>query len=219
MSGRAHVEDRRASASPWTAIHTLTGNARALVRDAGRAGSKSDEMGRRFGPVRRRAEAERFVESRGSRVACSQPQVIKGAPSGLDDLGDQSPANPMSPVPGKDVQVPDTADTLVGAVRIDVEAAHPHLVSIDPRDKECLAPLVESVRAARPLVGEPTDEPKTGAPTLGEQLLQRGDWQVVSPLDDGGHTLARATLLQSSSAEPREVSEIDVERHTRSTTL
>ena len=132
-------------------------------------------MARCLGSGRRRAKAERLVESCGGWVRCSQAQDIKAAPSGLNDLGDQPSANSLPPVPGENVEMSNAPNALVSGIRIDVEATHSHQLPIGPRDEEPFAPPVESVRAVDPLIHEPTDESETGALTLGEQRLQRGE--------------------------------------------
>jgi hypothetical protein len=132
-------------------------------------------------------KAERFVEPRGPRILGPQAEAAEVSARGFDDLRDQPPAHPEPPLPRQDVQLAHPADPRLGGERIDVEPAHADHPLADPGDEQRLAGLVEPIRAAGPLLGEPSDETQSVPLALRDQFGHPLDRRPLQSLDAHGH--------------------------------
>jgi len=81
-------------------------------------------------------------------------------------------------------------DTLIGRIRIDVEPADSDQPPTAPGAEQRFAGPVKLIRAAGPLLDEPTDEPETGLLAFSKQGSKAVDRQVLETFNERGHVVS-----------------------------
>jgi hypothetical protein len=128
-------------------------------------------------------KAERFVEARGGGIVRAQSKHIEAAASELDDLRGEAPADTVPPERRQDVEMPHPAHPLLGGIGIDIEPAHADELSVEPCSEKPFTVSIEPVRAARPFLDEPGDDPRPGPLAVGREPGRAVGGELGQPLD------------------------------------
>ncbi|HEU4369676.1 MAG TPA: hypothetical protein VFV05_15760 [Methylomirabilota bacterium] len=140
-----------------------------------------------------RAKAQPLVDLRGHGILRPQPEAREPPARRPDDVRDQLLADPESPIPHQDVQVPHAADVRPRGVGVDVEPADADDARPDSGDEQPLARAVEPVGAAGPLVGEAPDEAEPVGLALDDEGVQALGRRGAQPLDAGPRPITDRT--------------------------
>jgi hypothetical protein len=138
-----------------------------------------------------RAKAQPLVEACRLGIGGAQAQALEPAARRLDDRFNQLLTDSQPPIRRQHVEVAHPADVRLGGVRIHVEAADADDVLAAAGREERLAGPVEAIRAAGPLISQPSNEAQAASLALGDQRRQAFGLQGAEAFD--GHR--PATIL------------------------
>src|SRR5262245_28265817 len=128
-------------------------------------------------------EAESLVELRGGWILSAQAEPLEATSRRVQHVLDQQPAHTEPPIRREHVQMTDSPDAVRLRVGIDVEPASADQPAGNPRREQGFARPVESIRPARPLVGEPAYEPVSGALALDDERVEQTRRHLREALD------------------------------------